>query len=237
LNWKVEVKHSYTIRAGVWIQEVAKLVPDTAELIGVDIETGLVPRAPSLPPNLQFQRQSVLDLPQEWTNKFDVVHQRLLLLGLREGEWRTALSEIYRVLKPGGWFQLFEIDEWEQSGPELTKFCNLFTLLSAARGIHGFWPLGAEKWQKYVAEAGFGDLQVSWHYSPMGKWAGEEGLLGQENRLSLLSGCKKPIVDAGGFGIISGAKEFDNLLAKVEKEFDAQKTRNRYIMICGRKPM
>jgi SAM-dependent methyltransferase len=211
-------------------------VPDTAELVGVDIETGLFPSDPSLPPNLQFQRQSVLDLPKEWTNKFDVVHQRLLLFALRDEEWRTALGEIYRVLKPGGWFQLFEIDEWEKCGPELTKLHNLFTLFLPARGI-GFWPSGGEKWQKYMAEAGFGDLQVSLHYSPVGKWAGEEGLSAQDIMLRLLRVCKRPVVDSGGFGIITGAKEFDELLAEVEKEYDSQQTTHRYIMICGRKPM
>jgi SAM-dependent methyltransferase len=178
----------------------------------------------------------VLDLPQEWTNKFDVVHRRLLLFALRDGDWHTALSEIYRVLKPGGWFQLFEVEEWEKCGPELTKFHNMLTLLLTARGI-GFWPSGGEKWQKYMAEAGFGDLQVSLHYAPVGKWAGEQGLPPQDNMLRLLRGCKKPIVDAGGFGIISGAKEFDDLLATVEKEYDSQQSTNRFIMICGRKPM
>ena len=49
-------------------------------------------------------------LPNEWNAFFDVVHQRYVANALRAADWKLALSEFHRVLKPGGALQLVEID-------------------------------------------------------------------------------------------------------------------------------
>lgn len=207
-------------------------MPATTELIGTDIKANLFPEPSTLPPNLQFQVQSVLNLSKEWTNKFDLVHQRLLIFGLRDAEWHQALGEIYRVLKPGGWFQLFEIDEWEESGPELTAAKQVLSRLVELQDM-GFWPNGSVKWQKYVEEAGFADIRVTWHYTPIGKWAGQDGSYGKENRLGLMRGSKQALIK---FGLMD-EKGFDQLYEQVDQEMDSHPgTRARYIMICARKP-
>jgi hypothetical protein len=69
---------------------------------------------------VKFDIQSVTALPREWANKFTLVHQRLLIAGLRRHEWETALGKIYGVLKPGGWVQLLEWRSWA-AGPALAK--------------------------------------------------------------------------------------------------------------------
>lgn len=222
--------------SGIWLEEVAKLVPDTAKLIGIDISAKLFPRLP--PPNVRFLQASVLGLPKEWTNKFDLVNQRLLLIGIRSEEWHTIFSEIFRVLKPGGWFQLYEIDEWEGGGPAQEKFRELMTLLLESKGAYGVFPCGASKWQQNVKDAGFEDVRVTWHGWPIGEWAGEEGLLGRWNYLEFLKGCKIPIINAGGFGVVSGEKEFDECLTEVGRElYKWDGTRMRSIMICAQKPL
>ncbi|KAF5344636.1 hypothetical protein D9756_011228 [Leucocoprinus leucothites] len=221
--------------SGIWLEEVAKQLPSTAELFGVDLSPNLFPASPPL--NIRFLQGSVLELPKEWTNKFDLVHQRLLVAGLRKEEWFKALGEIYRVLKPGGWFQLYEIVEWEKSGPAQKKIGELMTVLFEARGVERPWLNGGAHWQKYMEEAGFKDLRVTWHGWPMGRWAGEEGLLGKESQLGFLRGVKAPVLKAGGFGIIKGEEDFDELVAEVGKELDnVDGTRMRCIMICGQKP-
>lgn len=207
-------------------------MPATTELIGTDIKANLFPEPSTLPPNLQFQVQSVLDLPKEWTNKFDLVHQRLLVFGLRDPEWRQALGEIYRVLKPGGWFQFFDIDEWEESGPKMTAAKQVLSRLVELQDM-AFWPNGSVKWQKYVEEAGFADIRVTWHYTPIGKWAGQDGSYGKENKLGLMRGCKQALIKYG----LMDEKEFDQLYEQVDQEMDSHPgTRARYIMICARKP-
>ncbi|KAJ3568844.1 hypothetical protein NP233_g5444 [Leucocoprinus birnbaumii] len=222
--------------SGIWVEAVAQLLPDTAELVGIDITSNLFPPTP--PSNVKFLQRSVLDLPKDWTNKFDLVHQRLLLVGLRKEEWLTAFKEILRVLKPGGWFQLYEIDDWEECGPVQNKLRDLVTLLIESRGGHGIWPCGAAQWQKDVEDAGFQNVQVSWHGWPTGSSAGEEGALGKWNFLGFMRGCKAPILKAGGLGIVNSEEEFDELLVEVEKELDTrQGTRMRCVMMCGQKPV
>jgi hypothetical protein len=41
---------------------------------------------------------------------FDVVHIRLLVLGLPQGSWGLACKNLYRLLKPSGWLQWEEGD-------------------------------------------------------------------------------------------------------------------------------
>ncbi|KAF5360609.1 hypothetical protein D9756_005159 [Leucocoprinus leucothites] len=222
--------------SGIWLKEVYQLVPDTAELIGVDISPNLFP--PSPPPNVKYLQQSVLDLPKEWSNKFDLVHQRLLVLALRNDEWRTAINEMFRVLRPGGWLQLYEYDDWEKCGPVQQKMKDMVRLLMEAKGAHGIWPHGTTQWKEYMEETGFKDIRVTWHFWPTGRSAGEEGLRGKVNHLDFLKVSKKPIVGAGGFGIVSGEEEFDEWVEEVGRELDTRDgTRMRCVMICAQKPL
>jgi len=41
-------------------------------------------------------------------NTFDLIHQRLLIWGLRGPEWPGVLRNHHSLLKPGGWIQLVE---------------------------------------------------------------------------------------------------------------------------------
>lgn len=41
---------------------------------------------------------------------FDVIHLRLLILGLPRNTWKTACENIFALLKPGGWVQWEEAD-------------------------------------------------------------------------------------------------------------------------------
>lgn len=44
-------------------------------------------------------------------NKFDVVHQRLLIWGIRSEDWPIVVHNLVQTLKPGGYIQLVEA-EW-----------------------------------------------------------------------------------------------------------------------------
>jgi hypothetical protein len=74
----------------------------------VVIGTDLSPIQPGwVPPNLQCE---IDDATQTWTwadNTIDFVHPRIILGGI--GDWVDFFRNGLRVLKPGGYFESFEI--------------------------------------------------------------------------------------------------------------------------------
>ena len=63
----------------------------------------------SFPVNCDFRQ---LDLQNKWDipdgeGAFDFIHGRLLVLGIRD--WDTTFAEVYRHVKPGGYFQMLDI--------------------------------------------------------------------------------------------------------------------------------
>jgi hypothetical protein len=55
--------------------------------------------------------QNLLDpVPQDKKETFDVLHLRLLVLGLPTGQWKTACENLFQLLKPGGYLQWEEGD-------------------------------------------------------------------------------------------------------------------------------
>jgi SAM-dependent methyltransferase len=46
-----------------------------------------------------------------WSGTFDVIHQRLLIWGIRREAWSVVIKNYIEILKPGGYIQLVEA-EW-----------------------------------------------------------------------------------------------------------------------------
>ena len=66
---------------------------------------------PSQPPqDIKFSLLNILDpVSEDMQAKFDVLHLRLLVLGLPKGKWEQACKNLLQLLKPGGWLQ------WEEA--------------------------------------------------------------------------------------------------------------------------
>ncbi|KAK7427003.1 hypothetical protein QQZ08_006430 [Neonectria magnoliae] len=77
----------------------------SAEVIGTDIS----PTQPSwVPPNLHFQ---IDDAQLDWTfqpEHFDFIHIRYMQGAI--DDWPALYRQVYKFLKPGGWFQHIEPD-------------------------------------------------------------------------------------------------------------------------------
>jgi len=52
-----------------------------------------------------------------WNDSFDVIHQRLLVWGLRLAQWPQVLRNHHAILKPGGYIQLVEIEFIDPANP------------------------------------------------------------------------------------------------------------------------
>ena len=89
--------------------DVADQFP-SAQVTGTDIS----PTQPSwVPPNLSFQ---IDDAQLDWTwepESFDFIHLRYMQGAI--DDWPRLYRQMYRALKPGGWFQHLE--------PDLDMFC------------------------------------------------------------------------------------------------------------------
>ncbi|KAJ5768743.1 hypothetical protein N7520_003302 [Penicillium odoratum] len=86
-----------------------KLVDDTAILHGSDISATLFPAPATLPPNLQL---TVLDIrvpiPKHLEGTYDFVHVRQVAAGLTSEDWVDTVTNLAKLLKPGGAMQ------WEE---------------------------------------------------------------------------------------------------------------------------
>lgn len=200
---------------GIWILELVKTYPPSVTFTGIDISSDHFPLAP--PSNTSFHVRSILDAPDGWTNKFALVHQRLLLLGIKAEHWPTTLEIIQRITKPGGCIQLGEYGK-VISGPATAR---LESMTSAFFSEHGFLRDCAEKIPSMLEVLGLVDVEVNKVLIPLGKWAGQKGVLGHNNfSRSYRTGFKPAFLRDGGYGVIRDEAEMDALLEEVKQEWD-----------------
>ena len=96
--------------------DVADQYP-SADVIGTDIS----PTQPAwVPPNLTFQ---IDDAQLDWTfepESFDFIHVRYMHGAIND--WPKLYEQMYKTLKPGGWFQHVEPDiELRCDNPECVE--------------------------------------------------------------------------------------------------------------------
>ena len=58
--------------------------------------------------NIEFIQKNILDGLPFQDNSFDYVHQRFLIAGIPLDKLQDLVNEIVRVLKPGGYLEVFE---------------------------------------------------------------------------------------------------------------------------------
>lgn len=89
---------------GIWLSDVAKVLPSTYTFEGFDISDDQFLPADSLPSNVEL---GFLDfkkpVPEELRGKFDLVNIRLIIISQGPFEvWKATLTNILTLLKPGG---------------------------------------------------------------------------------------------------------------------------------------
>lgn len=95
-----------------------------AEVVGVDL-VPIPSEAESVPPNCRFEIDDVEHGLSHFRNQFDLVHARLLAMGLKN--FHKSMNDITNCLKPGGLLIWIEAD------------LHLFT-----SDIHVYRPLGSD---------------------------------------------------------------------------------------------
>ncbi|KAJ3930418.1 MAG: hypothetical protein NXY57DRAFT_1062496 [Lentinula lateritia] len=162
---------------------------------------------------IHFTVNSVVDLPNpDWTDTVQFAHQRLLVAAMNDTLWRSAVAELFRVIKPGGWVELVEIEaqdfsSWSVS-PNSTRLASLINALCGGKGVTGdisvYLPV-------ILKEAGFVNVQCD------GRWMlphtrVEVKGYGSDMWRDLWMGTMGPVIRAGGYGVVDTVEEYEALV-------------------------
>jgi SAM-dependent methyltransferase len=94
----------------IWAIEVARDIP-AASVLGLDIDLSKAPPKEWLPSNLSLRQWNLFEeVPEDLLGKFDLVHVRLVVLVIENGDPTPLLRNIMKLLKPGGYFQWEELN-------------------------------------------------------------------------------------------------------------------------------
>ncbi|KAF9451160.1 S-adenosyl-L-methionine-dependent methyltransferase [Macrolepiota fuliginosa MF-IS2] len=216
-----------------WLLDFAPTVSADIEFYASDVETRLFPVHP--PRNVKLFKASVTDLPKEWSGSFQLIHQRLLMSALTSEEWPTAIGELYRVTKPGGWVELCEAspqidcpshpDHKAIRTPEVAYEASDHVIQAAA-----LLP-------QWLRNTGFTDIHSVEGKFPIGKWAGPDGVYARDGLIGFFRALKTPILSRGGLGFAKSEAEFDGIINDFEHIVDeTPNTFGRNYTIYARKP-
>ncbi|KEZ44914.1 hypothetical protein SAPIO_CDS2265 [Scedosporium apiospermum] len=225
---------------GIWAIDFADQFP-SAEVTGTDIS----PTQPLwVPPNCKFELD---DAQLTWTypdNHFDYIHMRLMMGSIKD--WPALYKEVYRCLKPGGWFEHQDYDPrvvsddgtvgsdspWNQWGKIFIeageKLGRTFSVI-IDRNNYG--------WMK---DAGFENVQEKRIKLPLGSWPADPKwkTIGQYNLIATEQGLEGfalyVLTNVHGWGL----EETQVYLASVRKELHNRKNHAYYetASVFGQKP-
>ena len=155
---------------GRWMAEIAQHLPQTS-VYGFDLDQPTFP----FPKNCSFTQGNLLDGLPFANASFDFVHQRLLILGLPLDRWPSAIEEMLRVTRPGGWIELVECDlHFYPQGPYTQVFVNWLDTASQQRGID----IGiGTKTTSFLHKAGLLHVTEYKRSIPLGNWGGRIGTM------------------------------------------------------------
>ncbi|KAK0643520.1 S-adenosyl-L-methionine-dependent methyltransferase [Cercophora newfieldiana] len=210
-------------------------------VIGIDIFPYMV--AEDMPANLEFQ---VDDLNSPFTfqsNYFDLVHSRMMAGGINTNRWPSYMTDILRVLRPGGWCQMVEIyfNAQSDNGTLTANHAlqvwsqNYMQSVSAYKDPRA--PMRLENWMR---QAGFVEVEARLLTLPLTGWSNDprDNAIGTANRANvhrlLSSLALYPFTQALGMT----NNEVQLLVAQARAEADNPAYRAYFpVYVCiGRKP-
>ncbi|EFR01487.1 hypothetical protein MGYG_04495 [Nannizzia gypsea CBS 118893] len=91
---------------GLWLFDLARELPESAQLDGFDISLANAPHKQWWPQNVTLRQWDIFDdVPEEMIGKYDIVHLRLLILVVENSDPRPIIQKVHKMLKPGGYIQ------------------------------------------------------------------------------------------------------------------------------------
>ncbi|CAG8565540.1 22_t:CDS:2 [Ambispora leptoticha] len=104
---------------GAWILDMAESFPNV-KFIGIDVS----PTFPTenIPPNVRFVEYNILDGLPIADASMDFIFQRFIIHGINEQAYKQIIiPELIRVMKPGGWIEFTEGDNYRSEAGRVTN--------------------------------------------------------------------------------------------------------------------
>jgi SAM-dependent methyltransferase len=212
---------------GRWGVELCWEHPE-ALVVGLDLVAG-----PAEPPTgYRHVRGNVLQGLPFLEGSFDLVHQRLMISGIPLAAWPTAVGELVRVTRPGGWVELGEPAMGARHvGPATERLQQMALEAAGSLGLDTGDTVFSSL-DRYLREAGLEAVTRCELELPVGEWGGRVGsFMGSDLRAAFTRICE--VLQAKS---ILSAREASDLIRCSTQEFEDHRTVALMAVAFGRKP-
>ena len=199
-------------------------------VVGIDLVPGKVD---SRPLNYRYVKANVLQGIPFGDDRFDYVHQRLMVTALPLATWPAVVRDLVRVTRPGGWIELVESgDDIEPRGPATKRLFELAAQLAASYGLDQTGSV-SHVLDRYLLSAGAEHVEQRRVPLPIGEWGGRVGsLMASDFRSTFGNLCG---TFESRFGIPAAICQ--ELLRAMNEECEGFRTSYMFTLATGRKPL
>ncbi|KAK4498581.1 hypothetical protein PRZ48_011239 [Zasmidium cellare] len=191
-----------------------------ASVIGVDLSP--VPSSESTPPNVAFIQGDIHELagdnaqvPELQPGSFDYIFSRMLVFGIRD--WPEHFSRLKRLLAPGGWLELQEVDLTGFYDGQENLMSSHWIWLSEQREAFTWIGLHidcAPDLGDYLSQTEFQDVHTQKYRWMLGPWEGHP----ETDLMAHFSTRYTADANFTAYKKVLGSSKSESELADVEKE-------------------
>jgi SAM-dependent methyltransferase len=213
---------------GQWGFDLCDQFPK-AHVVGLD----LVPGKPRRQPRYHTVRANLLrDLPFP-DDRFDFVHQRLLVTAVPPPAWPALVGELVRVTRPGGWIELVEPQalQFDRTGPAMERFGQLARAAATRLGLD-VTSIVYRSLDAYLRDAGAERVTREEVQLPVGEWGGRVGSMMATDYRVVLSSLGPVLAAAGEVE----PEEVAGLIDRVQREYEELQVSASLAIAYGKKP-
>ncbi|KAK1623656.1 hypothetical protein BDP81DRAFT_331861 [Colletotrichum phormii] len=197
---------------------MAQLLPSSAELRGINMDTTKFPPPSTLPPNISLlQHNALKSFPEEMRGSFDMVHIRLIGSGMRKEDWKTLATNAFTLLLPGGYIH------WEEAGDTSWKYVPPSHAFDEWSRIRLMWsikvgrnPFMPAQLPLVLRDAGFTDVDEKvWNTFSV------EGIM-RESMRKIATEVSRPvmpsILESGGVDTLQTTRDMDRFESEMKRD-------------------